>query len=184
MSLPPTLQSSTGLAHGTSEHPTLNIIPKILLTHYLLRLRLPRRRHTHMSAGVLAHEFIGAKGAGAATRTCVFLHGLLGSRKNLRNAANALVRRCDDWRVMLIDLPGHGQSRAPDNHTVNHYTLSHAAEEVRVCVFVFVCVPRGGAGGGRKFPHRTFLFGERCVGYAVSDSVCEGVWWGGLGPYR
>mmetsp|Transcript_35973 Transcript_35973/g.113043 ORF Transcript_35973/g.113043 Transcript_35973/m.113043 type:complete len:322 (-) Transcript_35973:137-1102(-) len=81
-------------------------------------------------AGLLSHEVVAMEAAAAAppARTAVLLHGLLGSYKNWRGPAKRLVERHPDWRVLAVDLRGHGdtsvQARAaagagfPAPHTV------------------------------------------------------------------
>lgn len=47
------------------------------------------------------------------------LHGILGSGRNWRSFARRLVRRHPGWRLILVDLRGHGGSPAgPPPHTV------------------------------------------------------------------
>ena len=43
-------------------------------------------------------------------RTVVILHGILGSAKNWRTFGRRLSRECPGWRVLLVDLPNHGDS--------------------------------------------------------------------------
>ena len=42
----------------------------------------------------------------------MLLHGLLGNRKNVRSLARSIVKAHPDWRVLLLDLRGHGESTA------------------------------------------------------------------------
>lgn len=66
----------------------------------------------------LAHDVVTAPGA-APTRTAFFLHGILGSRGNWRGFARKLVAAHPDWRLVLVDLRGHGESHgASPPHTV------------------------------------------------------------------
>lgn len=65
-----------------------------------------------------AHDVVVATDA-RPHRTAFFLHGILGSRGNWRGFARTLVARHPDWRVVTVDLRGHGQSHgAPAPHTV------------------------------------------------------------------
>lgn len=67
---------------------------------------------------VNAHEIITAAD-GAPHRTAFVLHGILGSRGNWRGFARKLVEQYPDWRMVLVDLRGHGDSHgAPAPHTV------------------------------------------------------------------
>mmetsp|Transcript_20063 Transcript_20063/g.24721 ORF Transcript_20063/g.24721 Transcript_20063/m.24721 type:complete len:201 (+) Transcript_20063:54-656(+) len=58
----------------------------------------------------------GIRGLHNGRRTVIFLHGLLGSGKNLRNPAKKLTQSYpDDIAALLLDLRGHGNS----NHDPN-----------------------------------------------------------------
>lgn len=67
-------------------------------------------------ARVLAHEVHGApfgsKVDADASSTIFILHGLLGAGRNWRSFAKQLRQRLgeQDWRVVLVDLRGHGAS--------------------------------------------------------------------------
>jgi esterase len=62
----------------------------------------------------LAHRLVAAEGAGAASGTLYILHGFLGSGRNWSSFAGRLVERRPDWRVVLVDLRLHGESRLAD----------------------------------------------------------------------
>ena len=62
----------------------------------------------------LAHRLVGAEGPGAPSGTLYVLHGFLGSGRNWSSFAGRLVERCPDWRVVLVDLRLHGESRHAD----------------------------------------------------------------------
>lgn len=65
-----------------------------------------------------AHEVVTAPDA-RPHRTAFVLHGILGSRGNWRGFARALAAAHPDWRFVLVDLRGHGESHgAPPPHTV------------------------------------------------------------------
>lgn len=67
---------------------------------------------------ICAHDVVVAADA-RPHRTAFFLHGILGSRGNWRGFARKLVEQHPDWRVVTIDLRGHGESHgAPGPHTV------------------------------------------------------------------
>jgi len=55
---------------------------------------------------VLAHEVIGSGDA-----TIVFIHGFTQTRASWRVIADLLVAHVPDVRCVLVDLPGHGESR-------------------------------------------------------------------------
>jgi pimeloyl-ACP methyl ester carboxylesterase len=44
------------------------------------------------------------------TRAIAFLHGILGSGKNLKSIATQFVQQKPEWTAWLVDLRGHGQS--------------------------------------------------------------------------
>lgn len=97
------------------------------VVRHLLHLHLPRQlplcrrcaSSSSSSKGVsaprhrLAHEWVGD--GGSDSLTCVLLHGLLGNRKNLRSFARSIVREHPDWRVLMLDLRGHGESTAANS---------------------------------------------------------------------
>ncbi len=66
----------------------------------------------------LAYEFIdGAERQPG--RTAFVLHGILGSRRNWRSMARRLAENHPTWRFVLIDLRGHGESKASSSpHTL------------------------------------------------------------------
>lgn len=64
----------------------------------------------------LAHDLVGPAEAVAEVW---FLHGILGSRRNWRTFARAVVDALPGWRAVLVDLRGHGDSHPADPpHTV------------------------------------------------------------------
>ena len=66
---------------------------------------------------ILAHTVFGASDPDSPT---VFLiHGILGSRRNWASSARRIVGRYPHWRVVSIDLRGHGDSHGHHGpHTV------------------------------------------------------------------
>ena len=68
------------------------------------------------------------EGAPDAPRVAFVLHGILGSARNWRTFARELVRRHPAWRLVLVDLRNHGDSRgAPPPHTVEACAADLAA---------------------------------------------------------
>ena len=55
----------------------------------------------------LAHRVIGPEGAPSSV---FVVHGILGSGRNWTSVARSLVSRLAGWRVVLVDLRGHGDS--------------------------------------------------------------------------
>ncbi len=75
---------------------------------------------------VAAHQIVQAPDA-KPVATAMFLHGILGSGRNLRTLATRLVEQLPRLRVVLVDLRCHGDSTgAPPPHT-----LQACAEDLR-----------------------------------------------------
>lgn len=64
---------------------------------------------------------------GDASRWALFLHGILGSRGNLRSLARAFVSARAGWGAVLVDLRKHGQSQDLDPP----HTVEAAANDLR-----------------------------------------------------
>jgi len=56
-----------------------------------------------------AHHIVQAPNS-QPTVTVLFLHGILGSGRNLRTLATRLCQQIPQLRVVLVDLRGHGDS--------------------------------------------------------------------------
>jgi esterase len=56
---------------------------------------------------MLSHSVTGDR---RADRTAFVLHGILGSLRNWRSFARRLAAACPGWRLVLVDLRGHGDS--------------------------------------------------------------------------
>ncbi len=65
----------------------------------------------------LHHEII-RPATTVATRRILFLHGIYGAGRNWRSVARAVVGSRPDWRAVLVDLRGHGQSLRLQPHTL------------------------------------------------------------------
>lgn len=61
---------------------------------------------------MLAHNTVTLPDAPAPTHWMLFLHGLLGSRSNLRGIATRFVAARPGWGALLVDLRMHGDSQA------------------------------------------------------------------------
>jgi esterase len=75
---------------------------------------------------MVLHTETVAAGAGDPEQTLVFLHGILGSGRNLHTLAQRFVQARPNWQVLLVDLRAHGASlgeRGPD-------TVEQAANDV------------------------------------------------------
>lgn len=63
---------------------------------------------------------------GQGRRTLVLLHGFTGSASGWGKLLTELVR--DGWRVVALDMLGHGQSDAPEDPA--RYTMAHCQEDI------------------------------------------------------
>ena len=112
-------------------------------------------------ARVLAHEVHGApfdsKVDADALSTIFILHGLMGAGRNWRTFAKQLRQRLgeQDWRVVLVDLRGHGASASVGQGA------GHGG---------------GGGGSGRRRPGEDGRDGaERGRGTQLGRKNCAGV---------
>jgi len=82
----------------------------------------------HRLVSTLAYEWISGSELQSVTTapSAVFLHGLLGNRKNWRNIARKVVEQHPQWKVMLVDLRGHGGSNTRD-------LLGHQPDSLEAC---------------------------------------------------
>jgi len=73
---------------------------------------------------ILAHKWVvngsmQGKAAFARANVCVMMHGIMGSGRNWMSPARAVVNAHPNWKVLLIDHRGHGQSgRLPQPHNI------------------------------------------------------------------
>lgn len=67
----------------------------------------------------------------APGRVVWLLHGILGSGRNWRAFARRMVERCPSWRVVLVDLRGHGDSHG----TKPPHTLDAAVDDLEALAF-------------------------------------------------
>ena len=63
---------------------------------------------------------------GSGARTALICHGILGSRRNWRSFARGLSAALPGWRMVLVDLRGHGDSAALGPP----YTVAQCAADV------------------------------------------------------
>src|SRR5690606_26904357 len=75
---------------------------------------------------VLAHATLAPR-QGEASRHLFFLHGILGTRANLRGVARRVIDARPGHGAVLVDLRAHGDSR----HMTGPDTVAQAAEDVR-----------------------------------------------------
>jgi len=74
---------------------------------------------------MLHHDIVRPE-PGPATRSFLFLHGILGSGSNLRSLARRVIARDPSWQAVLVDLRGHGRSPLPPPP----HTLEACADDV------------------------------------------------------
>ena len=51
--------------------------------------------------------------------TCVFLHGILGSRRNLLSFAKRMAEEMPSWQFLLVDLRCHGQTNTESTESAD-----------------------------------------------------------------
>jgi len=68
--------------------------------------------------------------SGPAPPTCVLVHGILGSRRNLLSFAKRLVAEHPRWQFLLVDLRCHGQSCTLPRPPEGPNTVESAAKDV------------------------------------------------------
>ena len=71
------------------------------------------------------------EGHGQGNRTAVLLHGMMGSHESWWRVVPLLV--ASDYRVLAVDLPGHGLSPRDETMTVDHAARSIAQSVAREC---------------------------------------------------
>ncbi|MCB9830847.1 MAG: alpha/beta hydrolase [Planctomycetes bacterium] len=76
-------------------------------------------------AALLGHEIVVAPEG--FERTLFLLHGIMGWSRNWRGFARRMVQHLPDWRVVLVDLRGHGTSR---DHGVAPHDLPACARDL------------------------------------------------------
>ena len=74
---------------------------------------------------LLAHELVQAPGV-EPRQWCFFLHGILGTRGNLRSFGRRLTGDFPSWGVVLVDLRMHGESQG----FVAPHNLASSAEDL------------------------------------------------------
>lgn len=100
----------------------------------------------------------GPSRSGPAPPTCLLVHGILGSRRNLQSFGQRLVKEFPAWQCVLVDLRCHGQSAGVPREGSN--TVSSAAADV-VALLTFL----------KLYP--TILIGHSFGGKVVMALVLE-----------
>ena len=69
------------------------------------------------------------------TKTLLFLHGYTGTKIMWMNMVRHLPK---EWRLILVDLPGHGESTFKQNENYNAFGFAEKLHEVRItCLSVY-----------------------------------------------
>ena len=152
------------------------------------------------TAAPLAHEMIqGAlvrwsveKPDGPHPPTCVLIHGILGSRRNLQSFAKRLAERFPSWQFLLVDLRNHGESNSGMYKEANagtENTVQNAARDVlgvlnRLKIYPYTLI--GHSYGGKVAMSMVHQFGRalpRPVQVWVLDTVPGDVWCDDVGDH-
>ena len=142
---------------------------------------LPER--TAVSASLpLAYEFVyGADSADEKdTPTCVLVHGILGSRRNLVSFAKRLADAFPRWRFMLVDLRCHGESSGRTS-AGDHSVESAAQDVIDLCraLGIYPIMLMGHSFGGKVAMQMIQMAGRilpRPVQVWVLDTVPGDAW--------
>ncbi|KKO50688.1 acyl-CoA esterase [Arsukibacterium sp. MJ3] len=94
----------------------------------------------------------------------VLLHGLFGSYENLGVIARALA---DQWQVINIDLPNHGQS--PHSHSMNYATMVTDLAETLDSLNISQCALLGHSMGGKLAMAFAITYPTRVTQLIVAD---------------
>lgn len=98
----------------------------------------------------------------------VLLHGFTGSARSWDAVRDHLAESC---RVIAIDLPGHGQSPAPDS--VEPYRLRNTASSIALCLDqegITRAAVMGYSMGGRAALRFALAHPERCAGLVLEST--------------
>ncbi|KAL1507557.1 hypothetical protein AB1Y20_007177 [Prymnesium parvum] len=82
------------------------------------------------SSAPLAYELLRGTAPSASRHTCVLLHGILGSGRNLRAFASRLCEEFPEWQCLLVDLRCHGRTASTHPHPPGPHTVESAALDV------------------------------------------------------
>ena len=146
----------------------------------------------------LAHELVqGAlvrwsveKPDGPHPPTCVLVHGILGSRRNLQSLAKRLAEKFPSWQFLLVDLRNHGESNtALEKKPEGANTVQNAARDVlgvlnHLKIYPYTLI--GHSFGGKVAMSMVHQFGRalpRPVQVWVLDTVPGDVWCDDVGDH-
>lgn len=101
---------------------------------------------------------------GVSTPTVVLVHGILGSKKNLRAFARRLLENCPSWQAILVDLRCHGESYLrTQQHPASTHNVQSAAKDILQLLNSLKIFPRvlvGHSFGGKVIMSMAQQFGK------------------------
>lgn len=97
-----------------------------------------------------------------APPTIVFIHGIMGSKKNLQAFAKRVLEGHPSWQAILVDLPCHGDSSCPVSLQGTHSVESAARDILQLLNYlkVFPRVLVGHSFGGKVVLSMAHQFGQ------------------------
>ena len=105
-------------------------------------------------------------------KSLIFLHGILGSKRNWRTPANVFRKLHPDFKCFAVDLRGHGDSHTTDdsNHKWEENTVHNSAQDLHdliqdthigdVKVPTILCAHSFGGKVALKYLERLYLSGH------------------------
>ena len=121
--------------------------------------------------------------------TCVLMHGILGSRRNLSSFAKKLAEKFPSWQFLLVDLRNHGESNTFEVKPQGANTVQNAARDVLAVLNHLKIYPYtliGHSFGGKVAMSMVHQFGRalpRPVQVWVLDTVPGDVWCDDVGDH-
>eukprot|EP00210_Caulerpa_lentillifera_P002665 g2545.t1 len=103
-------------------------------------------------------------GYGVTIPTIVLVHGILGSKKNLRAFAKRLLEGFPSWQAVLVDLRCHGESYTNSNDHLGPNNVQSAARDILQLLNYLKIFPRvliGHSFGGKVIMSMAKQFGQR-----------------------
>jgi len=127
-------------------------------------LLLPRSSFSTICRSLLAHEWVTSVAEVPANKhkTILLLHGLFGDKKNLKRFAKQMCQRFSKWQVLLVDLPGHGETPALNKFADNLPSVHSTAEDI-----AYTCAQIGSAPPTAVIGHS--LGGKVALAYLESS---------------
>lgn len=121
--------------------------------------------------------------------TCVLVHGILGSRRNLQSFAKKLAEKFPSWQFLLVDLRNHGESNTFEAKPEAPHTVQNAARDVlsvlnHLKIYPYTLI--GHSFGGKVAMSMVHQFGRalpRPVQVWVLDTVPGDAWCEDVGDH-